>query len=380
MNQKERWLATMHFQPVDHVPDEEFGYWNQTFTTWHEQGLPKYIDNNWKADIYFGFEAKRELGLNLGLIPGFEFRVLEEDDRHRTVLDFDGATKVVNKSGRASIPTHLKFPVESRADWDEFKKRLDPSAPGRVPPSDELLKWKAQSPDKPVGLPGGSLFGWIRNWMGFENICYMVMDDPGLIEDIMEYLTDFILAVLERPIKEVGFDYALMWEDMCFNHGPILQPKYFEEWMVPRLRRITGFLADNGCDIIYVDCDGNINELVPLWLDAGVNCMYPLEMRGGSDPVKLREKYGHRVLLAGGVDKTALIAGKEEIKKEIARLKPIVDDGGFIPHVDHRCPPDVTLENYLYYLKVKRDAFGIPEPEPWDSRKEQYDFVNPVSL
>jgi uroporphyrinogen decarboxylase len=77
----------------------------------------------------------------------------------------------------------------------------------------------------------------------------------------------------------------------------------------------------------------------------------------------------------GGVDKTRLIAGKEEIKKEVARLKPIVEDGGYIPYVDHRVPPDVTLENYRYYLKLKRETFGIPEPEPWEARKEQYDWA-----
>jgi uroporphyrinogen decarboxylase len=55
---------------------------------------------------------------------------------------------------------------------------------------------------------------------------------------------------------------------------------------------------------------------------------------------------------------------KESIRQEVLRLKPLVDDGGFIPHVDHRCPPDVTYENYLYYLKFKRETYGIPEPEP----------------
>ena len=162
-----------------------------------------------------------------------------------------------------------------------------------------------------------------------------------------------------------------MWEDMCFNHGPILPTPLFAEWMVPRLAQITSFLKEHGCDIVIVDCDGNINELVPHWLDAGVNVMFPVEVNGGTDPIKLREKYGHQVLLAGGVDKMRLIEGKDAIKKEVDRLRPLVEDGGYIPHVDHRCPPDVTYENYLYYLKYKREAFGIPEPEPWEVRKER---------
>ena len=206
-----------------------------------------------------------------------------------------------------------------------------------------------------------------NDWVPVENIVVM---DLGEVVSL-----NSVTLQASHAVREVKFGCAAMWEDMCFNHGPMLQPKYFEKWMVPRLKRITGFLAENGCDIVYVDCDGNINELVPLWLEAGVNCMLPLEIAGGTDPVKLRKKYGHDILLVGGVDKTRLLAGKEEIKKEIQRLKPVVEDGGYIPHLDHLCPPDVTLENYLYYLQVKRDVFGIPEPEPWETRRESYEWA-----
>jgi uroporphyrinogen decarboxylase len=377
MNQRERWLAAMHFQPVDHVPDEEFGYWDETLDLWHAQGLPEYVNTMDRGDIYFGFELRDFAPGSIGLKPGFQYQVLEEDDRHKIVMDFDGATKMVKTEGLPTIPKYLKFPIETRADWDEFKKRLDPSSPGRFPDEATWEAWKTQAATtgRPNGLWIGSLFGWIRDWMGFENVSYTIMDDPGLIQDIMDHLTNLTLSVVGRQAKEFKFDFASMWEDMCFNHGPILPPRYFEEWMVPRLKQITSVLKENGCDVIYVDCDGNINELVPLWLEAGVNCMFPLEVRGGTDPVVLREKYGHDVLLMGGVDKTRLIAGKEEIKKEVARLKPIVEDGGYIPYVDHRVPPDVTLENYRYYLKLKRETFGIPEPEPWEARKEQYDWA-----
>ncbi|MCL6630075.1 MAG: hypothetical protein K6U00_10795, partial [Armatimonadetes bacterium] len=108
-----------------------------------------------------------------------------------------------------------------------------------------------------------------------------------------------------------------------------------------------------------VDCDGNINAIVEQWLAAGVNCMFPLEINGGTDPVALRERFGQQVLLAGGVDKIQLAKGKKEIEKELERIRPVVESGGYIPHVDHRVPPDISYENYLYYLKVKKHLFGM---------------------
>ena len=377
MNQRERWVGVMHFQPVDHVTDREFGYWAETLQAWHTQGLPEYVNDDVRADAYFGLESELMPPVNVLTQPWFEHEVIEDHDDYQILMSWDGAQQMVKKDS-VSIPKYIRYAIETREDWERIKaERLNPSTPERVPSADEWTRWKAmaEASGQIVGIDVGSLFGFTRNWLGFENVSYAIMDDPEWIEEITEHLTNLTLSVIGPLIKDFKFDFGKMWEDICFNHGPIIQPRHFEEWIVPRLKRITGLLAENGCDVVYVDCDGNINELVPLWLDAGVNCMFPLEARGGTNAVDLRQKYGRRILLMGGVDKTRLIAGKEEIRKEIARIKPLVEDGGYIPHVDHRCPPDVTLENYLYYLKLKRETFGIPEPEPWEDRRDEYEWA-----
>jgi len=192
----------------------------------------------------------------------------------------------------------------------------------------------------------------------------MLYDDRPLVEEMMDHLVYLITTAISRAVKEVRFDFASMGEDMAYKAGPMISPKLFKELMVPRLKQITGFLKRHGVDVVYVDSDGNINQLVGLWLEGGVNCMFPLEVRGGTDPHWMRSEFGRNVLLMGGIDKTALIAGKAQIRAEVKRLEKLVADGGFIPHFDHRTPPDVSLENYRYYLKVKRSAFGIPEPGP----------------
>jgi uroporphyrinogen decarboxylase len=174
---------------------------------------------------------------------------------------------------------------------------------------------------------------------------------------------------IEWAASQVQIDFGSGWEDMCYKGGPMISPSAFEKLMVPRYKRITDALRKHGCDIIYTDCDGNINALVSLWLKGGVNGMFPVEVAGGSDPLELRQKYGKEVLLFGGVNKRALAQGKDGIRKEIARIEAEVRAGGWIPHVDHRVPPDVTLEDYRYYLALKRETFGIPDPAPWEERR-----------
>lgn len=365
MTDRERWTRTMHFETVDYVPDEEFGYWNETFSVWQKQGLPADICDNSQADRYFGFSRREHVPINLGILPGFESKVLEETDEHQVIVDGAGVTCIVKRDGTSTIPKYVRFPVQSRDDWKRFRERLNPDDPARYPADWEEQKKRWKGRDYPLGVSVGSLFGWIRDWMGFEQVALASLDDPDWVEEMIEDLTNFILGVVRRAVTELDLDFADFWEDMCFNHGPIISPSQFRAWMTPRYKRITDFLKLHGVDVVYVDCDGNMNDLVEHWLAGGVNCMFPLEVRGGSDPWPIREKFGRDVLLLGGVDKTRLIEGKRSILGELRRIEKLVEMGGYIPHVDHRCPPDVTYENYLYYLQTKREMLGIPQPDGW---------------
>ena len=376
MTARERYVRLFHFQPVDYVPDEEFGWWDETLTAWHKQGLPSEINDNGKGDFFFGFAQTDWAPVNQGLIPGFEHKVISEDENHVIFVDGSGVTQMANKGGRASIPKYIRFPLETRDDWEDFKRRMDPTDPRRIPSNIDEIVERLKTAENPVGIGMGSLFGWIRNWMGFENLAMLTIDDPEWVEEMVDYLADFIIACAEPVLQKmekagVKLDVVSMWEDICFNNGPMVSPKFFRAVVTPRYKRITDRVRKVGCDLTYLDCDGDVTQLVGPWLEGGVNIMFPIEIRGGSDPQQMRDTYGHEVLLKGGVDKMALIEGKEAILADLKRLDPLIRDGGFIPHVDHRVPPDVTYENYLYYLREKRAWLGIPEPPPYEERLEE---------
>jgi uroporphyrinogen-III decarboxylase len=196
--------------------------------------------------------------------------------------------------------------------------------------------------------------------MGLENISYIVYDDPKLFEEMVITVTDCILGTLTRILETGGqFDACGMWEDMAYNSGPLISPRHFDRYLVPQYRRITDLLHSYGVDVVWLDCDGKIDLLLPRWLDAGVNCMFPLEVgTWGTDPVALRKQYGPDLLMMGGFDKHILQGSKDDILREVERLTPLVEEGGYIGFADHRVPPDVTLENYWFYLETVRDLWG----------------------
>ena len=356
MTTRERFNRVFRWEKPDRVPDMEFGYWDKTIAVWHEQGLPAECRTNEDVERHLGLEGISiipEVPIRKGLFPEFEEKTIERRGERRIVRTKDGAlTEMLDYD--SSMPKFLKFAVETRADWERLRdERLDPRRPGRVGDVKAAVDG-AHAAGMPILFHCGSLYGWLRDWMGLENLSIALMTDRDWVEEMMEHITRMDLELIERHIPAGGeVDVAWWWEDMCYNHGPLMSPKLFEELMVPRYKRITDALKARGISVNVLDCDGRIYELVPGWLRGGINCMFPIEALH-TDPWKLRDDYGDGVLLLGGVDKTALIAGKDAIDRELEKLRPLVERGGYLPCVDHRVPPDVTYANYLYYLEKKK--------------------------
>ena len=366
MNDRQRFSATMHYRTRDRSPIMDFNFWDETLPIWHEQGLPKWV-NRRNSDAFFGMDSGieaggRVVGVGADLAPAFEEKVLEDLGDHVIEQQADGV-QVLRKKFMGSIPQPQHHLLSDRDSWEtHFKPRLDPDNPTRYPADwDERVKvWT--DPDREVlaVLPGGSVYGRLRNWMGLENISYIVYDDPKLFEEMVTTVTDCILGTLTRILDTGGqFDACGMWEDMAYNSGPLISPRHFDRYLLPQYRRITDLLHSYGVNVIWLDCDGKIDLLLPRWLDAGVNCMFPLEVgTWGTDPVALRKQYGPDLLMMGGFDKHILQGSKEDIVREIERLTPLVEEGGYIGFADHRVPPDVTLENYWFYLETVREMWG----------------------
>lgn len=136
---------------------------------------------------------------------------------------------------------------------------------------------------------------------------------------------------------------------------------------MPRYQRITRLLRKHGCHIAMTDCDGNILPILDVFMDGGLNCQFPVEVNGGSDPLLIRQRYPD-ARLQGGFCKMRLAEGKKAIEAEMKRLLPLVKEGGFIPGVDHRVPANVPLEDYLHYLKLKRELFGAGGAPQYDEK------------
>lgn len=359
MTPHERFLACMHFEAIDRVPLWEWGPWPSTLRRWQREGLG---EGN-PAPQFAECDNKVLCGVDLWMLPRFKEEIVAEDALYITKRTDRGALERTLKSpDEMTMPEHLEYPVKTRADWEELKKRFNSENPYRFPADwqNQCDRWRR---DAPVLLFQGprspSLFGFVRELLGPERTLYAFYDEPTMIHDMMETYMNFIAGLLPRILDSAPLTSIFFWEDMCYRAGPLISPAMFREFMLPRYKRITELAHHKGIDTIFVDSDGDVSALIPLWIESGINGVYPMEVAAGMDVVKLRQEYGQDLLITGGIDKRVLARGRAAIDKELKIKMPVAETGGYIPHLDHAIPHDVPYESFVYYWKRKKEFLGI---------------------
>ena len=361
MTGRERFLKQMNGGSFDRTFNMEFGYWDENFSLW-KMFIDNGITNNAEADRFFSFDRIEVIGGKTWMNPPFSQEIIERREGSNLVLDANGVICEVQTTGHASIPHFLRSSIEIPDDWKKVKEerfRLDD--PDRILDIEALKKRHPADRDYPLGVWCGSMIGSIRDMLTFEGLAFASFDYPEMVEDMVETCCQLVEHTLDQLLPNFEFDYASGWEDICFRSGPLVSVEFFRDIVMPRYKRIRRKLDQHGIELWYTDCDGDVRPILPYLLEGGINCLFPFEVMGCAHPGELLDQYQGQLRIMGGVDKIQLGAGREAIRRYLDTLVPYVERGGYIPFCDHRCPPNVAEEDYLFYLDLKKKMFGLKE-------------------
>ncbi|MBN1674224.1 MAG: hypothetical protein JXR37_24460 [Kiritimatiellae bacterium] len=359
MTDRDRFNNQMHYRPVDRCFNREFGYWKENFKEW-PIFVENNIANNEEADVFFNFDVQHGIGGAIGLIPAFPQKVISETATTRTIMNSEGLLAEMPKDGHDTIPHFTQASIVTPDDWHRVKdERYRRDDPKRKVDVEALKRRHPADRDYSLGVNCGSMIGRVRNMLTFEGLAYACFDYPGMVEDMVETQCVLVEDFLDQVLPHFEFDFASNWEDICFKSGPIVTVDFFKNVVMPRYKRIDRKLKAHGIDIWWSDCDGDVRPILPYFLEGGINCMFPYEVNSCCHPKELLDEYGKDLRIMGGVDKIELAKGPEAIKAYLESLVPLVERGGYIPFCDHRCPPNVKQEYYLYYLDLKEEMFGL---------------------
>ncbi len=373
MTERERYLETTLFGNPDRVPLTPGGGRESTLRNWHQQGLPEAVKNyNEYAYRLVGGKEEWAAGgpgfhVQERMIPQFEEKVVEERPNSRVVQDWKGNICEIGKEytveylrNASDFVTRrwIKCPVENWADWEEMKTRYNARDPQRLPENPEEQGKSLVDRTWPLEMHFSGPFWQLREWLGFEQLCIAFYDNPEMIRDMIDFWTKYISELMQEAFKFFIPDCVHISEDMAYKKFSMISPDMAREYLLPAWQAWGEVIRGAQIPVYAVDSDGFIGELIPLWMEAGVNACDPIEVAAGNDINVFRRQFGRKMAFRGGVDKRAMAKGGTVIEAEIARLAPLIKDGGFIPSCDHGVPADVSWPHYVEYVKLLAQATG----------------------
>jgi hypothetical protein len=333
MTNRERFHRLMRFEDVDRLPILEWAtWWDKTIARWHEEGLPPDITECGAIKDFFGHDVYRQVWIPIHK-PTFRGAV-----EH-------GAAVVSSMEEYEAVREHLYPDPESIADPGSGKPLLtmlrDDYAPRQA--TGEMVVW--------ITLNGH--FWFPRTLFGIEQHLYAFYMQPELMHRMNADLLEFNLRLYDAVCEVCVPDFMTFAEDMSYNNGPMIGKDMFDEYMMPYYKQITPVLNERGT-VPIVDSDGEISQLIPWFVEAGVKGFLPLERQAGCDLEAMRKAHPE-ALFIGAYDKMIMNQGEDALRAEFERLLPVMRQGGFIPSVDHQTPPSVSLEEYGSYMRLLRE-------------------------
>lgn len=339
MTSHERFRRMYEHREADRVPILG-GPWGTTIERWQREGMPKDVS----FSDYFGLDQIVHLGGDIS--PRFESRMIEETDEYTIYKDSWGTT-AKNWKHAASTPHWIARTIVDRPSWEMAKARM---VMGRDRVNWDGIRSSYQTwREKGCWIEGGLWFGFDvthARVVGTEGLLILMMDDPELVIDIFNTELDCSLQLLQM-IWDEGYTFdSISWpDDMGYRNGPFFSVDTYRELLKPVQQRAIEWAHAKGIVARLHSC-GNINRLLPELVEIGLDGLNPLEVKAGMDPLRIKETYGDRLLLHGGLN-AMLWDHIDRIEAEMRRIVPVLkQNGGYILAEDHSIPDSVSFENY----------------------------------
>ncbi|MEJ2555542.1 MAG: uroporphyrinogen decarboxylase family protein [Anaerolineae bacterium] len=373
MNARERVLAALNFEEADHIPIHDT-LWEVTVDRWHSEGLPTDVSPNEFFDydmVWFGADTS----------PLFPVKTLEETDRYIVETTPYGGIRR-NHKDLSGTPELIDYPCKTRSDWERIKERLVPSRDRVDWEGKWAYGWVASSADTPpdsisirgraegrTGLEGNrkaradgkficyfAIVGYdkVQYYMNTEEALVTILTDPGWLRDMYETDADLVIEMCEI-MRQGGFEFdgAFVCCDLGYRNGLFFSPRHFAQQLQPTLTRLFDYFHSVRMPVIMHSC-GQVNRLIPNFVEAGLDCLQPLEVKAGMDVRALKEAWHRKIAFMGGIDVRAMADPDPKVLEEEIRSKlPIARrGGGYIYHSDHSVPNNVSFEQYRRVLEL----------------------------
>lgn len=349
MTSKERFSRMFQHKEADRVPIFD-SPWAGTIARWEREGMPQGMD--WRDY----FDTDKVSTISVDITPRYEEKVLEETDDYRIVTSEWGVTMKQFKE-QDSTPEFLDFTVTTPEAWEKAKARMTVSK--------DRVDWKrlerdyAQWQQEGHWIEGMFWFGFdvTHSWtVGTETMLIAMIEEPEWVEDMFDTYLDRSIQHFNM-IWDAGyrFDSIFWYDDMGYKNTPFFSNEMYRSLLQKYHKKAVAWAHDHGIYARLHSC-GDIMPLLPDIMDTGIDALNPIEIKAGMDVFKIKQDYGDRLVLHGGIN-AVLWDDKEAIVEAIRQAVPVLkENGGYIFASDHSIPNSVSLENMQSIINTVKEV------------------------
>jgi uroporphyrinogen decarboxylase len=358
---RERFARILNHQPVDRIGLFEV-YWRETVDRWTAEG---HLARPEDVSDHFGLDVRRTGGeitpgdyRTVNLIADVDAgeQLVEETETARLLRDGNGALLRWIKAG-SGAPEHVDFAVKDRRGWEEQirPRLLDESTYARRVNFASYRRTRAKCARDATFMTCGVVgpFDQMSPMCGHEHLLAGMALDPAWVAEMADAYATVMVCCLELLFAAEGLPDGLwVWDDLGFKHRPFMSPAMYRQLLMPAHKKLFDFA--HGCGLpVVLHCDGFVEKLIPSLIEAGINCLQPIEVKAGMDLLRIKRDYGERIALIGGMDERVLETNDcAQVEAELqAKVPAAMAGGGYVLQVDHSVSPLVDYPTYCYFAQ-----------------------------
>ena len=253
------------------------------------------------------------------------------------------------------LPAAMSAPIPNIAAQGDYIFP-DPNAPHRFKTLERALEKYGDQRGIVLNLRDG--FSDMRDLLGYENALVTLLTDKGHYAELLKRVVEYNVTLAALAVKRYGIQIVATTDDVATGRGPIIRPKVYAEMVLPHFKEVIQGYKSLGL-IVIKHSDGDIRPYLDGWLEAGIDCLDPIDPGGGLDMAEMKEKYGNRICLKGNIDCTGNLCNgtPEQVAEEVRMCMEKGGRAGLIVSSSNTIHRGVRPENYRAMLDAVR-RFG----------------------
>ena len=184
---------------------------------------------------------------------------------------------------------------------------------------------------KAVGGIGNGLFETMQDFVPFQELAFLQVDEPEVYERLWGKIGDWMAALWTWLLENHADSFAVcrFGDDLGFRSATLIQPDEIRRHIIPQYKRVIDQVHSHGKPFLLHSC-GKIHEVMDELIEAGIDAKHSNE--DAIDPFDVWvDRYGGRIGNFGGIEMSIMTLNTpEEVKAYVRKLLPKIEGHGGI--------------------------------------------------